>query len=130
MVGPRLQPGQAQPTQHLADRPLVHDHPVPLGNRCRQVEAAPTGHTVDRRIGTGEHQSLQLLHLLRRQCRWTAAAMGIAQPADTIVIIAVNPVAQRLAIHAAGRCRFRPRRSFEHKSDRQYPASLPTVRTS
>jgi len=62
-------------------------------------------------VGTSKHQSLQVLHLLRRQRRRATTALGIAQPAGAIVIVAVNPVAPRLAIHAAGLCCLGPRPS-------------------
>ncbi len=51
MIRPRLQPRQSHPPQHLADRPLMHDHPVTIGDRGTQVEAAPTGYPVDRQVG-------------------------------------------------------------------------------
>ena len=86
----------------------MHDDPVSLGDHRAQVEAAPTGYPVDRQVRASKHQVLQILQLLVRQRRWTAAARRIAQTADAIVVVAVNPVAQGLTIHAAGRCCFCP----------------------
>ena len=127
MIGARLQPRQTHPPQHLGDRPLMHDHPVTVGDHCAQVEAAPSGYPVDRQVGAGKHQSFQVLQLFRRQSRRTTAALGIAQPANAIMIVAVNPVAQRLTIHAARLGRFSSRPALEHQSYRQNPASQPTI---
>lgn len=108
----------------------MHDHPVTVGDRGTQVETAPPGYPVDRQVGTSKHQRLQVLHLLRRQRRGTAAALGIAQPADAIVIVAVHSIAPRLAIHAAGLRCLGSRPALEHQRYRQNTTRQPTILAS
>ena len=61
---PGLQPREMQPTQELADRPLVHLDLELLADHGLQVHVSPTHHPVLGRVGSGNHQRFQLDHLL------------------------------------------------------------------
>ena len=52
-------------------------------------------------IGTGLHKLLQLLFLLGRKFRRPTGRLGVDEPVRALFIEAMDPVPQRLAIHAA-----------------------------
>ena len=85
----------------------MHHDLIALRYHHAQVDAAPAGYAVECQVGPSKHQVLQVLHLLGRQRRWTAAALGIAQPGEAFEGVAMNPVPQGLPIQAAGRRRIR-----------------------
>ena len=53
------------------------------------------------RIGTGLHQLAQVLFLLARKLPRATRRLDVDQPVGALLIEAMHPVAQRLAIHAA-----------------------------
>jgi hypothetical protein len=114
MIRPRLHARQAASAQQLADCPLMHHDLVALGNKCLKVYAAPAHHSITLRVRSGKHQLFQLLQLLFRQCRRTAAARRIAQPGYPGGVVAMHPVPQRLPVHARRPCRLRAVAALQH----------------
>ncbi len=103
MARTRLQPGQPQLVQPSADRALVHFHGEPARHLGLQVHAAPAHNLVLGRIGARDDQRSQLSHLCRAQGRRTAGAGMRLQASDPSRIVTMNPVTQRLPVHAAVR---------------------------
>ena len=80
------------------------------------------------RSGPARTKALQLLHLLRRKRRRAALAADIAQALNTVRVMAVNPVPQRLAVHPARLRRQQAQMPVQHHRQRQQPTGLLGVR--
>jgi hypothetical protein len=89
-----------------------------------QVHAAPPNHAVLLQVRPGQDQVLQFLHLLGRQRGRAALVADIAQALNPVRVVAVNPVPQRLAVHAASLRRQQPRMPVQHHGQRQQPPRL------
>lgn len=90
MVGARLQPGQPERVQPLADRTHMHRHVEATRNFLLQVHAAPARHTMDRGIGTGDDQCPQLRHLRRAQDRRRITPAG--PPSSPVAVRSESPM--------------------------------------
>ena len=127
MARTHRQAAEAEPLQQPSDVTLADlDPEAPLDLRLK-VDAAPAHHAMARRVGAGLDEARQLGHLGRRQARRPARAGTVAKTLDALRVVAVHPVAQRLAVHAGGPCRRRPRRPVEHQGQRQQAARLIAV---
>jgi hypothetical protein len=65
-----------------------------------QIDAAPAYDTVFLGIGASLQLARELLHLVLRKPGLAATARSVRQPAQTIRIVAMHPIAQCLTIHA------------------------------
>ena len=128
MKGPRLQARHAQAAQQLAHRALVQVHLETRLDLRPQVHAAPPDHAVLLQVRPSQDQALQLLHLLSRQRRCAALVAHVAQALNPMRIVAVNPVPQGLAVHAASLRRQQPRVPVQHHRQRQQPPGLLGIR--
>jgi hypothetical protein len=122
MLGADGDAAEVQAPQYLPHAPLMHRYTEPLHDPFAQVEPAPANHAVFREVGTLLDPSLQLRFLISaQQCR-TARPGTIREAFQAMLIIANDPVAQRLSLH---RLRFGgrlTRMTRQHHRDRQNPA--------
>ena len=95
-----------------------------LPKNALQVHAAPAHNPINLRIGAGLHELLQLLFLLRRKFRRAAARLDVDQPVGALLIEAMHPVPQRLAIHAADARRLLAIHSVANRRQCQQPPRL------
>jgi hypothetical protein len=123
MLRTHRQAPERQLVQQLADRALVQRDAKVLLDPLLEIDAPPAHHAVALQIGAFLHPGLNRGLLLRRQARQRAVAPRlVGQAIQAAGIVAMHPVAQRLAIHRAGLCRLRARAPLQHQRDRQHPA--------
>lgn len=87
-----------------------------------QIGPPPAHHAVNGRIRTLFNKLRKGLLHLRRQRALEIVAPALPQALNAFAIVAVNPVPQRLPVHAAGFRRASPVHSIQHQRNRQYPA--------
>ena len=76
------------------------------------------------RIGTRLHEVPQLLLLLVRQFRWAAGRLAVEKTVRTLLVEAMHPIAQRLAIHAADARRGLAIHAVANRRQRKQPPRL------
>jgi len=84
-----------------------------------QIDAPPANDLVERGVGAGLDQRRHFRALRRAQLSPGAAAMTVAQPGQTLLIVAMHPVAQRLAVHPAASRRAGSILTFKNQRERQ-----------
>jgi len=100
--------GEAELVQDLAHRALVVGDAEALGDEVLQVDSAPAHDPMHRPIRAGLDEARQVCLLIGRQARWAACPPPILKPVRPAVVEAVNPIAQRLPVHAPDPGRLRP----------------------
>jgi hypothetical protein len=83
-----------------------------------EVDVVGPHHAVNFRVGTSKYDLQQFSLLQRRYRRRVPWASARYQTRWTVLVVAMRPVAQRLAIHAVQFPRFGPRASLQHHGDR------------
>jgi len=100
MMRPRLQLGEFQLPQPFADRALGNGDREAPGYLRAQIDAAPADNFVDIRIRPGDDQFAQFSHLRLGQFGGRTRCLARHQAVDAGLIVAMNPVAQGLTVHA------------------------------
>jgi hypothetical protein len=124
MAGARADGAEAELVQDLAHSALVVGDAEALGDEVLQVDSAPAHDPMHRPIRAGLDQTSQLRLLVRGQAGRVALRPGVLQPIRAVCVEAVNPVAQRLAIHPADPRRLRPAHPVQHRGQRQQAPAL------
>src|SRR5271165_3162666 len=99
MTGRRADVGEAESLQKLADTARMKVDAEPLGDDAFEVDPTPAYDAVLLTIRTGFDDLRQLSQLLRRKARLGTLAPVVDQALRTRRVEAMNPVAQRLAVH-------------------------------
>src|ERR1700730_7684177 len=100
MARPHRQEPKPEPAQHRANTALGQGHFEPRLDQVGQIHPAPAHHTILGEVWSFANQ-LCYCHLLLRSEPWFGAGRGaIGQPTNAFGIVANNPVAQRLWVHA------------------------------
>ena len=87
--------------QQLADTALMQMHTKHPGDFSAQIAATPAHHAVRLTVRARANPVGEFTLLRRRQFARRATAMrAVEQPHNTLGVVAVNPVPQRLAFHA------------------------------
>jgi hypothetical protein len=115
---------EADLLQDLADGALVIDDPEPLLDDALEIDPAPAHDTIDRTVRAGLHDLGQCRQLRRRQARRGAFRPTVLQALWPLRVKPMDPVAQRLAVHAAEPGRVRPVYPVKHCRQRQKPTAL------
>ena len=110
--------------QDAADRALAKRDAVLVRDDPLQVCAAPPHHAIGFQIGTGLDDRIQFLQLVLAQPGRATAPGLVAQTVRTFRIEAMDPIAQRLTVHAGRRRGIRARLTVHHERNRQKAASL------
>jgi hypothetical protein len=121
MARPHRQAPEPEPAQHRADAALGQGHIEPSFDHAGQIHPAPTYHAVHGRVWPFANQIRHQSLLLRGEARFRPACHAVAEPADPFGIVAQDPVAQGLPVHAAEVAGFSPLIAFENQSQRQHP---------
>ena len=96
----------------------------PLGDDALEVDPAPTHDAVYLTIRPGLDDGRELSQLLRRQTRLGTLRPVVDEALGPGAVEPVDPVAQRLAVHAADLGRRSPIHPVPHRSQRQKPSAL------
>lgn len=89
-----------------------------------QIDAAPAHNLVDLRVRPVHHKRQQLRHLRFIQ-QWRRANTNPGdQPGQTLRVVAMHPVAQRLPVHTVHLRRLGPRMALQYHRKRQKPAHM------
>jgi len=115
---------ETEPLEQLADAALVVLDAEARGDHVPEVEAPPAHHFVRLRIGTGLHDLRKLGQLRGGQANFRAFVLAIDQPVRPFGVETMNPVAQRLTVHAADLRSLRPILALANRRQRQKPPAL------
>ena len=124
MTGTRTHVRKAQLLQETADRHLIQIDLEARLDLLSQVDTAPAHHAVHLGIGSLQYDPANRLLLRRVELGLATRRLGVDQPVDTLFVVGVHPIAQRLAIHAADPGRFLAALSFAHGGKRKQAARL------
>ena len=116
--------GEAEPLEELADRALVIGDPEALEDHALQVDPTPAHHAVHGPVRTGFDELRNLKTLLLREARLATFGPVVQKTVGAVFVKAVNPIAQRLAVHPADPGRLRPVHAVQDRSQRQEPTAL------
>jgi hypothetical protein len=100
--------GEAERLQELADCALVITNPEPLEDDALQVDSAPAHHTVDGLVRPSCNEFGYLGPLIIRQARLGTLGPAVQKTLGAMRVEAMDPVAQRLPVHAADPGRLGP----------------------
>src|SRR5271163_813485 len=127
MAGPRADVGEAEFLQQLPNIARMKVDAEPLGDNPLEVNPAPAHDPVRLTLRPGLHDGRELSQLLRRQARlWTFRPV-VDEALRARGVEAMDPVAQRLAVHAADLRRRSPIHAIPDRSQRQKPPTLVDV---
>lgn len=93
--------GEAERREQLADGPLVVGDAEALADHTLEIDTPPAHDAVDRTIRPRVHETGQFALLLDRQARRMTLRPPIRQTVRATSVEPVDPVAQRLPIHAS-----------------------------
>jgi hypothetical protein len=119
VIRARLQTGQHKFAQPFADRAFAGVDREALYNLLAQIAIAPADDFVQLRVGTGDDQLTQLIHLRVGQFWLRPWCTARHQAISAGLVIAMHPVAQVLPVHPCLPGRLQTRGALKHPRDRQ-----------
>src|SRR5674476_1167131 len=96
------EPAVAKLRQNLADRAFMQHDAEASFQLVAQIHTPPAHHPVPSRIGTRLDQFGQFGLLVRGELWLRAWRLAIVQAAHSLSVVAMHPIPQGLAVHAAG----------------------------
>ena len=126
MLRAHRQTHEAERLQLLANRALVNRHAEPLLDRSAQIRLAPAYHAVRLRPRLDKGRQFPKLCLVQAT-RWTGIA-PVHKASQTLGIVAMNPVAKGLPVHAATTRRRRAVDPLQNQCQSQHPPRCPPIR--
>jgi hypothetical protein len=115
-AGPRTDVGEAKLLEEFSDITWMKVHAEPLGDDTLEVEPTPAHDAVDLTIRTRLDDLRELSQLLRRKARLGTLRPVVEQSLGPGSVEAMDPVAERLAVHTADlRGAALPRRSSHRR---------------
>jgi hypothetical protein len=96
-------------------------------NHPLKINAPPTHNAVNRQIRAGFDNLTKLFHLFIAQQARSACAFAVGQTIHTLIVEPVNPIAQRLAIHAPDPGGFSAAHPVIDRRKSQKPANLAAI---
>ena len=100
MLWPRTDMGEAQSLQKLADIALVIIHAKALSDNTLQINPSPAHDAINLSVWPPFNKISQFCSLFWRKPRNTTLGLMVKQAIWSLLIETVDPVAQRLAVHA------------------------------
>ena len=119
MAGPALLSRKPQLAQDTPHRGHVQALGEPLLANPHQVLAREGRKPACLWVRAGEHDAHELSLLLGVELRRASITRQVGEPIQPVLVIADNPVAQRLAIHTSRPSRLPPVIAIERASNRQ-----------
>src|SRR5262249_44140381 len=124
MTRPRTDVGEAELVQQLSDIARMKVDAKPFDNDPLEIDAPPAHDAVPLTIRTRLDNLGELSQLLRRKTRLGPLRPVVDQALRTRGVEAMDPVAQRLAVHAADLRRSAPIHAIPDRRQRQKPPAL------
>ena len=124
MTRPGADVGEAELLQKLSDIAGMKVDAEPLGDDALEIDAPPPDDAIFLTVRAGLHDLRELSQLFHRQARLGTFRPVVDEALRPRSVEAVNPVAQRLAIHAADLRRRAPVHSISNRSQRQKTTDL------
>ena len=121
MLWPDRKPHIAQGLELFADRAFVQLYAEHLFDAPLQIGAPPPHHAILFHIGAFLDESGEFGFLLCRQPGWPARRLAVFKPRQAFRVVAMHPVAQRLAVHPASFSRSLAVLALKYQGDRQHP---------
>ena len=118
---------KAELLEKLSDVALVERDAEPLGDDALEVHSTPTYDAVYLSIRSGLDDRRELGHLLNRQARLGTLSPVVEESIRPGDVEPMDPVAQRLPVHAADLGRRSAIHSVPNRSQRQKPSALVDV---
>jgi hypothetical protein len=125
MPGPRLLPAQAEALDQAQHPGLGVGHAEAVLGQPAEVTDAPLGTTVAPGVGAAQDQRPQGRLPALVEGAGAARAGTVAQAGHARLVVAVNPVAERLAGHAGEPRRFLAGYAFQRVGEREQPGAHP-----
>lgn len=116
LAGPRLLSRQAEPFQQSPHRYRMHRLAEPHLRDRHQIVAREIAIAVLLRIGSGHHDGEQIV---QRQHRRTPSLPVIGKSGDAVLVVADDPVPERLAVHPGATSGLRSTHGGERVGDGQ-----------
>jgi hypothetical protein len=121
MAGPHRQAPEPEPTQHRTNATLGQGD-IELGfDHAGQIHPAPANHAIYGKVWSFANQLCYRRLLLGSEPWFRSSCYAVAEPGDSFGVVAENPVAQGLPVHATELAGFAPLISFKHQGQRQHP---------
>src|ERR1700720_973391 len=124
MTGPRPDGREAEVLEQLSDIARMKVDAEPLGDNAFEVEPTPAHDPVLLTIRTRLDDLRELSQLLRRKARLGTLRPVVDEALRTRPVEAMDPVTQRLTVHAADLRRRAPVHAVPDRSQRQKPPAL------
>ena len=108
----------------------MHRHAETVFNLALQIDPPPADNAVLFRIGALADERREFRLLRRIEERFSPWCTAVGKPVEAFLVVAMNPVPQRLAIHPAGLRRRPAIGTLQNKGDRQHPPcgfGIPTL---
>ena len=119
MTRPGAHMREAKLLQELSDIARMKVDAEPFGNDTLEIDAPPPDDAIFLPVRAGLNDLRKLSQLFFRQARLGTFRPVVDEALRPQSVEAMNPVAQRLAIHAADLRRRRPVHSISNRSQRQ-----------
>src|SRR5262245_17144374 len=130
MLGASGEMGGVQPPQEVAHAAFVQFDAKLGRNAVPQIGTAEPHNAIAGEIGALLDPGCKLALFDPAQAVWTAASRPVSKPFQSFLIVAMNPVAQRLAVHAAKPRCVLAAEVIEHHGNGQDARCLPGVLAS
>ena len=130
MLGANGEMAEVQPPKQLAHAAFVEGDTELGRDAVTQIGAAKPHNAVAGEIGALLDPGCNLALFDPAQARGPAASRPVSKPIQPSLIVAVNPVAQRLPVHAAKPRRFLAAEAIEHHGNGQDTRCLLGIRRS
>jgi len=127
MLRPGADMGEVQFGKQSGYAALGIDDAKALLNHPLQINSPPADNAVDGRIRAGFDNLAKLLHLPIIQHTPPPRAFAVCQTSHSFFVEPVDPIAQRLAVHAADPRRIGPAHPVINRRQSQQPAKLARI---
>lgn len=124
MARARAHRREAKPLEKLSDIALVKRDAEPQVDHALEVDSPPARHAIDLGVRASFNNLRQFGQLIPRQTRLRPAHPIVDETVRTVSVEPVNPIPQRLAIHAADPGCFATIHPVADRRQRQQPAAL------
>jgi hypothetical protein len=124
---PRLLPGEVEPLEQLEHPALAVADPEPLLDHVAEVTGTPGDAAVLFQVRAAQDKRLERSLLALVQGTGTAGSRPVPQALDTLLVVAVDPIAKRLPGHSGEPRCFLSRQAVERVGQSKQAGADPTT---